>query len=219
MIFTHEDVKKFEIATECHICNKEFVRIHPHCHNKGETTCEHCVDKPDVIVRDHCHIHGHLRGAAHQHSNLNYRVDPKKWKLPIFLHNLPGYDGHLLIQAAKERYGNIRVIPNNMERYAAFSIVQIQLLDSFQFTMKSLDNLFETMNEEDFKYMRQLFPDDEKIYLMRRKGVFPYGFFDNILRLLYTTFPSRDAFFNTMNNQECSMDDYLHAKLIWNRCN
>ena len=40
--------KVFELATECHICNKEFVRIHPHSHNKGETTCELCVDTPGV---------------------------------------------------------------------------------------------------------------------------------------------------------------------------
>ena len=66
MIFTHEDEKKFKIAAECHICNKEFVRIHQHCHNKGETTCELCVDKPDVSVRDHCHILDHFRGTAHQ---------------------------------------------------------------------------------------------------------------------------------------------------------
>ena len=103
-----------------------------------------------------------------------------------------------------------------MERYMAFSIGQVQFLDSFQFTMKSLDNLDETMNVEDFKYTRQLFPDDEKFYLMRRKGAFPYDFFDNILKLQYTTFPLRDAFFNTMNNQECSMKDYLHGKLVWN---
>ena len=81
---------------------------------------------------------------------MNYRIDPKRWKLPIFLHNLRGYDGHLLIQAAKERHGNIRVIPNNTERYMAFSIGQVQFLDSFQFTMKSLDNLVATLNKDDF---------------------------------------------------------------------
>ena len=75
----------------------------------------------------------------------------------------------------------------------AFSIGQVQFLDSFQFTMKSLDNLVGRLNEDDFMYTRQLFPDDEKFYLMTRKGVFLYDFFDNIRKLQYTSFPSRKA--------------------------
>ena len=106
-----------------------------------------------------------------------------------------------------------------MERYMAFSICQVQFLDSFQFTMKSLDNLVETMNEDDFKYTRRLFPDVEKFDLMTRKGVFPYDFFDNILKLQCIAFSSTEAFFNTLANQECSTNDFLHGKLVWNTFN
>ena len=38
--------------------------------------------------------------------------------------------------------------------------------------MKSLDNLVGTLNDDDFMYTRQLFPDDEKFYLMTRKVYF-----------------------------------------------
>ena len=76
----------------------------------------------------------------------------------------------------------------------AFSIGQVHFLDSFQFTMKSLDNLVVTLNKDDFMYTRQLFPDDEEFYLMTRKGVFTYDFFDNIRKLQYTSFHSREAF-------------------------
>ena len=54
---------------------------------------------------------------------------------------------------------------------------------------------------------------------MTRKGLFPYDFFDSILKLQYIAFPSREAFFNTLANQECSMKDYLHGKLVWNTFN
>ena len=101
----------------------------------------------------------------------------------------------------------------------AFSVGQIQFLDSFQFTMKSLDNLVGTLNEDDFMYTRQLLPDDEKFYLMTRRGVFPYDFFDNIRKLQYTSVPSREAFFSTLSNQECPMKDYLNGKLVWNTFN
>ena len=96
----------------------------------------------------------------------------------------------------------------------AFSIGQVKFFDSFQFTMKSLDNLVGTLNEGDFMSTRQLFPDDEKCYLMTRKGVFPYDFFDNVRKLQYPSFPSSEAFFNTLSNQECSMKDYLNGKLV-----
>ena len=64
-----------------------------------------------------------------------------------------------------------------MERYMAFSIGLVQFLDSFQFIMKSLDNIVATLNKDDFVYTKQLFSEDEKFYLMTRKGVFPYDFF------------------------------------------
>ena len=51
---------------------------------------------------------------------------------------------------------------------------------------------------------------------MTRKCVFPYNFFDSIEKVQYTSFPSRDSFLNKLSNQECSMKDYLHGKLVWN---
>ena len=46
-------------------------------------------------VRDHCHVTGKFRGAAHNKCNINLRL-PKK--LPIIFHNLQGYDDHLIFK-------------------------------------------------------------------------------------------------------------------------
>ena len=78
-------------------------------------------------------------------------------------------------------------------------------MDSFQFTMKSLDKLVQTMKEEDFKHTRELYDNEEQFYLMTKKGVFPYDFFDSMEKLEYSSFPSRETFFNTLNDEECSM--------------
>ena len=78
MIFTKDDEENQEKSTHCHICKNEFFSA-------------------DIIVRDHCNITGEYRGAAHQNCNLKYRINSKSWKLPIFFHNLRGYDGHLII--------------------------------------------------------------------------------------------------------------------------
>ena len=43
-------------------------------------------------------------------------------KLPVFFHNLLGYDGHILINALNQTHRKIRINPNNMEKYMAFSV-------------------------------------------------------------------------------------------------
>ena len=114
-------------------------------------------------------------------------------------HNLRGYDGHLIIKAVEESHGNVRVIPTNMEKFMAFSIGRMQFLDSLQFTMKSLNDLVSTLDDEDFKYTRQVFDTGDKFYLMRKKGIFPYDHLDDISKFTSNEkidFPSRQTFFN-----------------------
>ena len=53
MIFTEDDKMLYDEADVCHICNLEL----------GE-------DK----VREHCHITGKFRGAAHNECNINYKI-------------------------------------------------------------------------------------------------------------------------------------------------
>ena len=74
MLFTVPDSQSSTSATTCYICTNLLRE-----------------DK----VRGHCHITGNYRGAAHNECNLNYGIKPKSWKLPVVIHNLKGYDGHL----------------------------------------------------------------------------------------------------------------------------
>ena len=116
MIFSTEDSLSFTNATTCHICTKPLT--------------------DDDRVRDHCHITWIYRGAAHSACNLNYRITPKSWKLPVVIHNLKGYDGHLIIKALKGEFGRVRVIPQNLEKYLSLIVGQLKFLDSFQFTQE-----------------------------------------------------------------------------------
>ena len=68
MTFTKSDEKIFNEATVCHICEKQL----------GSDR-----------VRDHCHLSGGFRGAAHNKCNLDYKI-PKFF--PVVFHNLSGYD-------------------------------------------------------------------------------------------------------------------------------
>ena len=67
--------EEFAAATECHICQKYFT-------------------EDDVRVKDHCHITGKYRGAAHNECNINFRLTNK---IPVIFYNLKGYDSHLIM--------------------------------------------------------------------------------------------------------------------------
>ena len=201
---TEEENAGFDTATTCYICKKDFT-------------------DDNIKVHDHCHLTGAYRGAAHNNCNLNYNLKPNRWKLPCFFHNLRGYDGYLIIKALQKRHGAIRLIPNNMEKFLAMGVGQLQFLDSMQFTGgESLDNLTKTLNgDKEFHYTKLAFPVEEEFKLVKKKGIFPYDFFDDIGKLKYDKFPTREKFFNTLGDKECSTKDYLHAKLVWEKfkCN
>jgi len=68
MKYTKSDEVRFQAATECHICGDEL----------GEDR-----------ARDHCHLTGKFRGAAHVRCNSEYQI--AKF-FPVIFHNLSGYD-------------------------------------------------------------------------------------------------------------------------------
>ena len=73
--------------------------------------CEKLIE--DEKVRDHCHITGKFRDAAHWSCNINLQLTKK---VPVIFHNLRGYGSHLIF------YGKIDVIPYALEKYMAFKI-------------------------------------------------------------------------------------------------
>ena len=71
----------------------------------------------------------------------------------MVIHNLKGYDGHIIIKSLKNEFGKVTVIPQNLEQYLSLSVGQLKFLDSFQFTPKSLDVLAKTLEDDEFKYL------------------------------------------------------------------
>ena len=139
MIFGAKERVEFDDATECWICHGEL---------GGDR------------VRDHCHLTGKYRGAAHNKCNLQYR---KPEFIPVVFHNLSGYDSHLFIKNLGLTEGNLNCIPNNEEKYISFSkdIVvdeytnkagkvvdvkqKLRFIDSLKFMASSLDKLVENL--------------------------------------------------------------------------
>lgn len=108
MEMSDEDIAKHEAATHCHICSKAF--------KKGSKR-----------HRDHCHLTGKYRGAAHECCNINANF--KNYRVPVFFHNLKGYDGHHLVKVMADLDNELTnpdkvkldVIALNSEKYVAIT--------------------------------------------------------------------------------------------------
>ena len=99
-------------------------------------------------VKDHCHITGRYRGAAHNECNLKLRTNPKTYQIPVVFHNLRGYDARHLMQAMSQLQKEVKCIANNMEKYITFSVGNIRFLDSLNFLQASLDSLVSATPKE-----------------------------------------------------------------------
>ena len=90
-------------------------------------------------VRDHCHITGKFRGAAHNQCNLKFKI---RKKLPIIFHKLEGYDGHIIFIELNNFDVTIDVIPKTTEKYVRIIVERtITFIDSNEFYKGTLDTL------------------------------------------------------------------------------
>ena len=127
-------------------------------------------------VRDHCHVTGKFRGAAHNKCNLKLRI-PRK--LPIIFHNLQGYDGHIVFKELNNFDVDIVVIPKGIDKYMSIIVNRhITFIDSLQFYNGSLDTLASNLNNEDFKHLTSECGID-KLEILKRKDAYHYEWVDS----------------------------------------
>ena len=102
MIMNEEEQEQFQSSSICCIYEK-------------------LNDHDDGKVRDHCYVTGKARGAAHWDCNINLRLTKR---VPVILHNLRGYDSHLIFDELRNFNVKIDVIPNGLEKYIEFFFKQ-----------------------------------------------------------------------------------------------
>ena len=209
MVITKEEQEQFNQASNCWICKKKL----------------NLEDR----VRDHCHYTGRYRGAAHNKCNLKYS---KPNNIPVFFHNLTGYDSHLFIKKLGVTEGNIDCIPNNEEKYISFSktikvgeyinkkgetknkYFKIVFKDSMKFLLASVEALVNNLSKDDFKNLEKYFTPEE-VKLLKQKGFYPYDYMDNIEKLKDPKLPPQKAFYSKLTGEGISNINYNHALKVW----
>ena len=156
--------------------------------------CNQKINKDKDKVRDHCHITGKYRGAAHSQCNLKLKIAKK---IPIIFHNLEGYDEHIIFKELNN-FDNIdiQVIPKTSEKYVSIVVNgNIVFLDSNQFYKGKLDDHASHLNNEDFKHLMTEFPID-KWEILKRKGAYPYEWVDSYKKFNYQELSPKECFYS-----------------------
>ena len=218
MKFSPNELKQFDEATKCWICNEEF-----------DDTADEKGYKKNEKVKDHCHYTGRFRGAAHNSCNLNYK---KPKFIPVVFHNLSGYDSHLFIKNLGFTDGTIDCIPNNEEKYISFTkntVVgsytnkegkdkpikhKIRFIDSFKFMSDSLESLVNNLPDDGFNILERFY-NGEKLSLVKRKGFYPYEYMNSLERFKENKIPPKEAFYSRLTGEGISDEDYEHVKKVW----
>ena len=111
--------------------------------------CKKLIDHDREKIRDHCHVTGKCRGAAHWICNINLQLTKK---IPVIFHNLRGYSCRLTFNELNKFDVKIDVIPNGLEKYMTFFLNKnLVFIDSMQFKNSSLDKLVKNLSDNNFK--------------------------------------------------------------------
>ena len=191
MEFTEEDSESFSNSDNCSIFEG---RLYWETQN---------------ICRDHCHITGKFRGAAHSYCNIMMQ---QQKKVIVYFHNAKGYDNHFLIKslAANPGIGEIDVLGQTSEKYTRISTKHFVVHDSMSHLVGSLDSLSSSLRQRGdngFQLIRQEFSDDLKFQCVIRKLVYPYDYIDSFEKFA-EAIPCKEAFYNKLSEEELSDDEY-----------
>ena len=173
---TNEDEEIDNNSHNCWICKQEFN-----------------TDKK----RDHYHVTGKCRGAAHNKCNLKLRI-PKK--LPTIFQNLQGYDEHIIFKELSNFDVDIFVIPKDIDKYMSIIVNRhITFINSYQFYNSSLGTLASNLEDNDCKYLTSEFGID-KLEILKRKDAYSYEWVDSYEKFKHPYLPEKRNFYSSLKD-------------------
>ena len=208
MTYQRRKNKKHEICDKCECCGEKF-------------------SKMNCKVHHHCHITGNYLAAVC--NNCNLQLKPRKRKteddddgivIPVIIHNLKGYDSHLILKSLTKMYASkIRVIPTTEEKFLSFEFGCLRFLDSLQFMNASLDSLVTTLKKSGYEKFAHTTLHLPHLDLVTRKGVYPYEYMSDRSKFNDRQLPTIDDFYSKLTDSNISNAEYKHAQLVWESFN
>ena len=114
--------------------------------------------------------------------------------------------------------GRVQVIPTTEEKYISLikghAGLNYRFVDGFRFLQASLTVVIDKLEVEDFIHTTKHFPDNQ-LPLLRRKQFFPYDYISDWRKYDETQLPDIEKFYNELNNESLSHEDYIHAIKVW----
>ena len=162
-------------------------------------------------VKDHCHITGEYRGAAHGYCNINYfRTNPKTEVIPIIFHNLKGYDAHHIMSGIAEVQSDLKCIPNNVEKYVSFfpRQAEVSLTVLGFFYSQALTPWLERTSQSPSQSWPAMKRTQPGASFLLQKGHYPYEYMDAWSRFEETALPPKEAFYSELKREGISDEDY-----------
>lgn len=149
-----------------------------------KTYSNHGLNSSKIFIELICNLEEELNDIIYNHKKNNKDVNNK---IPVFFHNL-NYDKNVFFTSLVDWYnkkGNVKVniLPNNSQNFKCFTVGKLHFLDSLAFMNTSLSKLIENVPDEEKIFLKHISGNDEVFELMKKKGNFPYEWFDDIEKL------------------------------------
>ena len=146
-------------------------------------------------------------------------ISVKKFQLCVQVHNLAGFDSHLIVQALKLDKSRFSVLPRNKERIVTMAIGSFKFIDSSSFLPESLESLVKNLKDKDpalFIQTKKLAGDSiKKFNFLTSKGVFPYEYVTSEEKLKDRKLPEKKHFYSSLKETDISDEDYTRANNVW----
>ena len=86
--------------------------------------------------------------------------------IPVISHNLKNYDAYHIMREIGKVAGELKYIPNNMEKYVTFSLGKLRFIDSCQHLSTELEKLVASASKDSFATTKSYIQDEEKVNLL-----------------------------------------------------
>ena len=247
IIMDKQDEEDFGNATQCHACEKEFKngmkKIKDHCHFTGKyrgASCINCNSKMKlpkfipVVFNNLQNYDSHLFIKAMGDRKGKINCIPKTEEKYISFSKdiiVDKFEDEKIL--TKKQYQKKKYKQNMIEfeeeftdeknqikyriKETVFVKRQLRFIDSYKFMALGLAKLVKYSDSNELYLLKKFFPLEEERSLLTQKGVFPYHWLIHIKKLEEENLPPIEEFYNTLNGENISFEDYARAQKIWKK--